>query len=59
MNRIFADATGTIGATPLVRLDPISKGLQATLLGKLELKNPLGSVKHRIACLVRGQSRPS
>jgi cysteine synthase A len=54
MNRIFADATGTIGATPLVRLDPISKGLQATLLGKLELKNPLGSVKDRIARLVRG-----
>ena len=48
MNRIFADATGTIGATPLVRLDRISKGLHATLLGKLELKNPLGSVKDRI-----------
>jgi cysteine synthase len=48
MNKIFADATGTIGATPLVRLDRISKGLHATLLGKLELKNPLGSVKDRI-----------
>jgi len=48
MNRIFADVTGTIGATPLVRLDRISKGLHATLLGKLELKNPLGSVKDRI-----------
>jgi cysteine synthase A len=48
MNRIFADVTGTIGATPLVRIDRISKGLHATLLGKLELKNPLGSVKDRI-----------
>ena len=48
MKRIFADATGTIGATPLVRLARISKGLHATLLGKLELKNPLGSVKDRI-----------
>jgi len=48
MNRILADVTSTIGATPLVRLDRISKGLHATLLGKLELKNPLGSVKDRI-----------
>jgi cysteine synthase A len=48
MNRIFADVTSTIGATPLVRLDRISKGLHATLLGKLELNNPLGSVKDRI-----------
>ena len=48
MNRIFADVTSTIGATPLVRLDRISKGLHATLLGKLEMKNPLGSVKDRI-----------
>jgi cysteine synthase A len=48
MNRIFADVTRTIGATPLVRLDRISKGLHATLLAKLELNNPLGSVKDRI-----------
>jgi len=48
MNRILADVTSTIGATPLVRLDRISKGLHATLLGKLELNNPLGSVKDRI-----------
>ena len=48
MSGIFEDITRTIGATPLVRLDRISKGLHATLLGKLELKNPLGSVKDRI-----------
>jgi cysteine synthase len=45
---IFRDLTSTIGATPLVRLNRISKGLQVDLLAKLELNNPLGSVKDRI-----------
>ncbi|MBW2616169.1 MAG: cysteine synthase A, partial [Deltaproteobacteria bacterium] len=37
-----------IGSTPLVRLNEISRGLPATILAKLEFKNPLGSVKDRI-----------
>lgn len=37
-----------VGATPLVRLDRMSKGLPVRLLGKLEFQNPLGSVKDRI-----------
>jgi cysteine synthase len=45
---IYADVTRTIGATPLVRLAWMAKGLQATILAKLEFKNPLGSVKDRI-----------
>jgi cysteine synthase A len=48
MGEIFSDITGTIGSTPLVRLNEISKGLQASILAKLEFKNPLGSVKDRI-----------
>ena len=48
MNEIFSDVTRTIGTTPLVRLNWISRGLHATLLAKLEFKNPLGSVKDRI-----------
>lgn len=48
MDEIFPDITGVIGSTPLVRLNSISKGLKATLIAKLELKNPLGSVKDRI-----------
>jgi cysteine synthase A len=48
MSEIFSDVTRTIGATPLVRMNWISKGLQATLMAKLEFKNPLGSVKDRI-----------
>lgn len=48
MKRIFPDTTQTIGVTPLVRLNRISQELHATILAKLELKNPLGSVKDRI-----------
>lgn len=48
MFEIFSDITRTIGNTPLVRLNWITKGLHATVLVKLESKNPLGSVKDRI-----------
>ncbi|MBU0735155.1 MAG: cysteine synthase A [Proteobacteria bacterium] len=48
MNEIYSDITRTIGLTPLVRLNRISRGLSATILVKLEFKNPLGSVKDRI-----------
>jgi cysteine synthase len=48
MGEIFSDITGTIGSTPLVRLNDLSGGLPATILAKLEFKNPLGSVKDRI-----------
>src|SRR5438477_10357654 len=40
---------GTIGHTPLVRLNQISRGLACTLAAKLEFFNPGGSVKDRIA----------
>jgi len=48
MSGIFPDITRTIGSVPLVRLNRIAKGRGATLLAKLEFKNPLGSVKDRI-----------
>jgi cysteine synthase A len=48
MARIFEDITQTIGNTPLVRLNKLSKGLDATILVKLEFFNPLSSVKDRI-----------
>ena len=48
MDEIFPDITKTTGSTPLVRLNRISRGLHADILGKLEFKSPLGSVKDRI-----------
>ena len=43
--------TDLIGGTPMLRLDSIIKhyGLKANLIGKIEGKNPGGSVKDRIA----------
>jgi cysteine synthase len=48
MGEHIKDITQTIGSTPLVRLNRMGKGLPATILAKLEFKNPLGSVKDRI-----------
>src|ERR1041384_7661777 len=39
---------GLIGRTPLVRLNKLTKGIQATVLAKMESLNPGGSVKDRI-----------
>jgi len=47
--RVADSLIDLIGGTPLVRLSRIGRGLPAELLGKLESKNPLGSVKDRIA----------
>jgi cystathionine beta-synthase len=41
----FLDA---VGNTPLVRLNKITRGVQPTILAKLEMLNPGGSVKDRI-----------
>ena len=48
MGKIYEDLTKTVGNTPLVRLNRVTKGLDATVVAKLELFNPLGSVKDRI-----------
>lgn len=48
MARIFRDITKTFGNTPLIRLNRVAAGVKATILGKAEFFNPLGSVKDRI-----------
>jgi cysteine synthase A len=48
MGRIYEDLTKTIGNTPLVKLNRVTKGLDATIVVKLESFNPLSSVKDRI-----------
>jgi cysteine synthase A len=45
---IFKDNPESIGRTPLVKIDRISKGLKATILAKIEGRNPAYSVKCRI-----------
>jgi len=48
MSKIFSDITKTVGNTPLVKLNQISEGVEATILVKVESFNPLSSVKDRI-----------
>jgi cysteine synthase A len=45
---IYADNSLSIGRTPLVRLNRLAKGAPATLLAKIEGRNPAYSVKCRI-----------
>ena len=47
--RIFDSIQGTMGHTPLVRLNRTAADASAEVLAKLEFFNPLGSVKDRIA----------
>ncbi len=49
MPRIHDDILGTIGHTPLVRLNKIGRDLPGRIALKLEFFNPCGSVKDRIA----------
>ena len=48
MVRIYEDLTKTVGNTPLVKLNRVTKGIDATVVVKLESFNPLSSVKDRI-----------
>lgn len=45
---VFKDNSETIGHTPLVRINRLTEGLQATVLAKIEGQNPSYSVKCRI-----------
>ncbi len=64
MARIYEDNSLSIGNTPLVRLNRIPQGLNVTLVGKVEGRNPAYSVKCRIGASMiwdaekRGLLRP-
>lgn len=45
---IYSDNSLSIGRTPLVRLNRVTKGCEATVLAKIEGRNPAYSVKCRI-----------
>ena len=48
MSRIYKDNSESIGRTPLVRLNRVAQGAKATILAKIEGRNPAYSVKCRI-----------
>ena len=48
MARIYRDNPESIGNTPLVGLNHVTQGAKATVLGKVEGRNPAYSVKCRI-----------
>ncbi len=48
MAREYSSVLELVGNTPIVRLDALGRGVQPTLLAKLEYLNPGGSVKDRI-----------
>jgi len=48
MSSIYKDNAESIGHTPLVRLNRVTEGLRATILAKIEGRNPAYSVKCRI-----------
>ena len=52
MARIYDDVTKLVGNTPLVRLNKLTEGLGATVVGKLEFYNPANSVKDRIGVAI-------
>ncbi len=52
MAPIYDDVTQLVGGTPLVRLNRLTEGLDATVAVKLEFYNPANSVKDRIGVAI-------
>ena len=52
MARIYHDITEAFGNTPLVTLNAVTDGAEATVLAKLEFYNPASSVKDRLGVAI-------
>ena len=52
MPDIYGDITRTTGRTPLVRINRLGVGTGAVVLAKLEMFNPLSSVKDRVGAAI-------
>ncbi|MBU1250263.1 MAG: cysteine synthase A [Actinobacteria bacterium] len=52
MARIYQDITEAFGNTPLVALNAVTDGAEATVLAKLEFYNPSASVKDRLGVAI-------
>src|ERR1700740_1167267 len=46
--KLYNNIVETVGGTPLVKLNSVTRGIEATIAIKCEYFNPLGSVKDRI-----------
>lgn len=63
-NQVYSDILGTIGNTPLVKLNKVTKGSPHQFFAKIEYFNPGGSIKDRIGLAMieaaekRGQIKP-
>src|SRR6202171_4371909 len=53
---IFPDNSFSIGRTPLVRLNRVTGGAQASVIAKIEGRNPAYSVKCRLAAPMIGDA---
>jgi len=64
MKKVYNNLVETIGNTPIVKLNRVTKGLKHNFFAKLEYFNPGGSVKDRVAVAIiqeaekRGQLKP-
>jgi cystathionine beta-synthase len=64
VHKVYDNILETVGDTPLVKLNRVTRGLQSTLYAKIEFMNPAGSVKDRIAVHIleeaerRGEIQP-
>jgi len=47
--KMYNNILDTIGKTPIVRLNKLAEGLDATIVAKIEARNPGGSIKDRIS----------
>ncbi|WP_430867289.1 cysteine synthase A [Demequina aurantiaca] len=52
MAKIYENVTDLIGNTPLVKINALADGVDATILGKLEFYNPASSVKDRLGVAI-------
>lgn len=57
---IYSDNSLAIGRTPLVKINRLTEGLDATILAKIEGRNPAYSVKCRIgASMIWDAEKPA
>lgn len=56
---VFSDNSESIGRTPLIKINKLAKGLKATVLAKIEGRNPAYSVKCRIGAAMIWEAEKS